>query len=215
LVGEACAVLEMNPSTKLKINANGTRRAKRFQHLGYQKTTFFPISIKSVINAGGIIGCIDLIISRRYPILYHEKLEDGTGVMRKQYEEDAAQSHWRQKYETAYGKASSDFERNNEGLGDIESIRQAVIDAVEELVPKRNVSVCLNLEVLDLVPDQNLTPRIGFANLSMWGFRAEDFENILEGKAYRVSFNLIVFQVTPRPRFGIFKNNKKQSKYRT
>lgn len=191
LVGDACAVLEMKSSTKLKINANGTRRAKRFQHLGYQKTTFFPISIKSVLSAGGIIGCIDLVISRRYPILYHEKFEDGTGIMRKQSEEDAAQSNWRQKYETAYGKALTDFERNNQDLGDVENIRQTIIDSVDELVPKRNVSACLNLEVLDLAPKQNLTPLVRFATLSMWGYREEDFENITEGKAYRVSYSLI------------------------
>ncbi len=85
---EACAVLEAFSRIQLKISVNSMRRAKWFETLGFQRVPYFPVCIGSIINDGGIITCVDIIICRKFPIFYVEKCVGGGTIFRTQQEEN-------------------------------------------------------------------------------------------------------------------------------
>ena len=82
LVGSAgpCHPLEAPPSLALKLSANSTRRARWFASLGYQRLPRpFPVPLESVFPDGGLVGCVGVVVSRVYPLLFLEKAKVSTG----------------------------------------------------------------------------------------------------------------------------------------
>ena len=63
----------------LQIFYNGTRRAPWFARLGFQQRAAFSVSLKSVVNGGGIIPAIDVAVQRVYQTAY---LEENNGQRR-------------------------------------------------------------------------------------------------------------------------------------
>jgi len=63
---------------KLKLCSNSTRRARWDTKLGFHTHSGpLPISLSSVLPAGGIVSCVSLTVVRAYPTVYVEKLDDG------------------------------------------------------------------------------------------------------------------------------------------
>jgi hypothetical protein len=73
----------------LIINYNGTKRAKNWQKLGFQKysSSLFSVNLKSISNEGGIIPKLNIIIQKIYPILFLETLQNGSKIIRSQDQE--------------------------------------------------------------------------------------------------------------------------------
>ncbi|KAG1690963.1 Breast cancer type 2 susceptibility [Nymphon striatum] len=85
----ACSPLEAPPGLKLKISTNSTRRARWDIKLGFQlNPSPFAIPLCSVIQGGGTIACVHIVIQRVYPIVYMEKFPDGSTVIRTKKAED-------------------------------------------------------------------------------------------------------------------------------
>ncbi|CAG5125235.1 unnamed protein product [Candidula unifasciata] len=93
---DGCSPLELKEGTALKLNGNATRPAPWYSRLGY----CFPpsalcVPLSSLSLSGGLASCVDVVFCRKYPVLYMEKLQDGSSVFRTAEEEDKA----RQKHE--------------------------------------------------------------------------------------------------------------------
>lgn len=72
----------------MSLHANGTRRSLWHSKLGIQKSHAFIVPIKSIVQNGGMIPCISVIIQRQYPLLFMETLPDGTKIVRNIYDEE-------------------------------------------------------------------------------------------------------------------------------
>lgn len=69
---------------------------------------------------------------------------------------------------------------------DFESEKQKILERTKERCPPRNVSVCLNLEILDLPPCDEVISYCKTTTLSLWGANETEFASIKEGESYRV-----------------------------
>ena len=56
---------------------NGVRRAKWYSKLGFQKTRFFDIPLRTIKPRGGSIPCSTFAVLHSFPILYREKSNPG------------------------------------------------------------------------------------------------------------------------------------------
>ena len=63
----------MQSKSFLRIFYNGTRRAPWFARLGFQPHATFSVSLRSVINGGGIVPAIDVAVQRIYQTAYLEE----------------------------------------------------------------------------------------------------------------------------------------------
>ncbi|XP_071950971.1 uncharacterized protein [Antedon mediterranea] len=112
---EACPPLEAPPTLKLKISANSTRRARYDTKLGFQRNPQpFTVLLSSLYGEGGMVGCLDVVVARAYPIMYMERLAEGGFVFRSEKAErkaaaDYSRNH-QKKMEDIYYKISSKFE---------------------------------------------------------------------------------------------------------
>ncbi|XP_006879697.1 PREDICTED: breast cancer type 2 susceptibility protein [Elephantulus edwardii] len=91
LVGtqEACAPLEAPESLRLKISANSTRPARWYAKLGFHSDPRpFPLPLPSLFSDGGIVGCVDVVVQRVYPVQWMEKTSSGVYIFRDEREEE-------------------------------------------------------------------------------------------------------------------------------
>lgn len=114
---EACTPLEAPESLMLKISANSTRLARWYAVLGfYQDPRPFPLSLSSLFGDGGLVGCIDVIIERVYPLQWMEKMPNGIYVFRNdRAEEREAEKHsakQQKNLEALFGKIQAEFEQS-------------------------------------------------------------------------------------------------------
>lgn len=65
--------LEIDSSTMLKIQYNGTRLARWYSCLGFQRDRSPLVKLGSLKSSSGMVPKIDVIVQRIYPILYVEK----------------------------------------------------------------------------------------------------------------------------------------------
>ncbi|CAG8561252.1 9745_t:CDS:10 [Paraglomus occultum] len=98
LIGESEAVpaLEVPSSLRLKLSANATRLARWDARLGSKNLQAYSL-LRSISPDGGFVPAIDVIIIRKYPMLYREITADGNVVVRNAKEEEEA----RRKHEEA------------------------------------------------------------------------------------------------------------------
>nr|XP_034317664.1 breast cancer type 2 susceptibility protein homolog isoform X2 [Crassostrea gigas] len=120
LVGsqDPCTPLEAPSSLQLKINANSTRPVPWDTVLGFQpdpRPLCVPLS--DLHGEGGMVGCVDVVLGRKYPLMYMEKLPDGGSVFRTaQAEEKFSQLHQKQQQEameSLYRKLEKDFDKED------------------------------------------------------------------------------------------------------
>ncbi|ORX55527.1 hypothetical protein BCR36DRAFT_410443 [Piromyces finnis] len=81
-------VLEVNDAVRLNLVANSTRIAKWDTKLGYQNYKSFKISLNYIQPFGGQVSMIDVIIIKKYSICYSEKMNNGSYILRNQFEEE-------------------------------------------------------------------------------------------------------------------------------
>ncbi|XP_069825997.1 breast cancer type 2 susceptibility protein isoform X2 [Dendropsophus ebraccatus] len=118
LVGseDACTPLEAPESLMLKIAGNSTRPARWFARLGYfHDPRPFCLRLSSLLADGGVVGCIDVLIQRIYPMQWMEKMGNGTYVFRNERaEEREAEKHSAKKQkslEVLYVKIQAEYEK--------------------------------------------------------------------------------------------------------
>jgi hypothetical protein len=160
-------VLEAGSNVKLAINANCVRKAKWFEYLGYQKTMCFTISLSSIINDGGLITCIDVILSRVLPPSFTEYTIDGKRITRNEIEEEQEKRKWENDYQLFIDKGQSEILKQNPSIGQHE-LRKELECYLEEHKPPRNVKICYNIQVTDHPPTHDLTCKCEMAIVSIW-----------------------------------------------
>ncbi|XP_077154363.1 breast cancer type 2 susceptibility protein isoform X2 [Ranitomeya variabilis] len=87
LVGsdDACSPLEAPESLMLKIAGNSTRPARWHAKLGYYRDPRpFCLCLSSLLAEGGVVGCVDVLLQRIYPMQWMEKMGNGTYVFRNE-----------------------------------------------------------------------------------------------------------------------------------
>ncbi|XP_015241885.1 PREDICTED: breast cancer type 2 susceptibility protein isoform X2 [Cyprinodon variegatus] len=133
LVGsqDACSPLEAPDSLMLKICANSTRRARWDAKLGFHKDPRpFLLPISCLFSNGGLVGCVDVLILRSYPMQWMERKSDGGVVFRSdRAEEKEARrfSHHKQKVmEMLFAKIQAEFEKEEEGRAKPQRRRQTI-----------------------------------------------------------------------------------------
>lgn len=86
----AMSPLEATESTTLLLQVNAVRRALWHAKLGIQRKPVFPVSLRSVRPEGGLVPCVDVVVERRYPLLFLEKKLDGSFITRTSAQEEHA-----------------------------------------------------------------------------------------------------------------------------
>ncbi|KAI8902746.1 hypothetical protein BC833DRAFT_230599 [Globomyces pollinis-pini] len=79
----------------LNLFFNSTKLASRLLSLGIQTTPFPDTRFIDIEPDGGLIPGIDIIVSRKSPIMYAERLRDGSLVCRTLFEEEEENLVWK------------------------------------------------------------------------------------------------------------------------
>ncbi|XP_014779964.1 breast cancer type 2 susceptibility protein [Octopus bimaculoides] len=116
LVGseEAFNPLEAYSQVQLKVNGNCCRPAKWNSRLGYQRDPRpFAIPISHINQNGGLIGSVDVVIARIYPIRYMEKVSGSRAVFRSSHNERKAEEQYKriqqETLERVYNKVQQNY----------------------------------------------------------------------------------------------------------
>ncbi|CAH1268296.1 BRCA2 [Branchiostoma lanceolatum] len=168
LVGsqDACSPLEAPANLLLKLSANATRCARWDVKLGYHSNPQpFPVSLGSLCADGGMVGCVDVLVLRSYPMQYMEKYPSGSSVFRsRRAEEKAARKHEEdrnRRMEKLYSQIQDRFERRTAGKGssvgrrrksfhlkteDIENLQtgQEIYEALQGAMDPTEIEQCLS-----------------------------------------------------------------------
>lgn len=97
----------------LKLSMNSTRRAKWDAKLGFQKTQALTIPIKSLVLGGGVVSRLEVVVMRRYPLLYLESVKGPNDTrpsrILTQAQEDEAERQHEAVCQVAMEKLSNDL----------------------------------------------------------------------------------------------------------
>ncbi|GAB1608266.1 hypothetical protein Ahia01_001110800 [Argonauta hians] len=122
LVGseEAFNPLEAYSQVQLKVNGNCCRPAKWNSRLGYQTDPWpFSIPLSHIHQHGGLVGSIDVVLTRIYPIMYMEKVSGSRAIFRSSHNEHKVEEeHKRLRQETlerVYNKVQQNFQLTEPG----------------------------------------------------------------------------------------------------
>ncbi|XP_046750588.1 breast cancer type 2 susceptibility protein homolog [Diprion similis] len=115
---QGCSPLEMPADVCLKIHSNSTRRVRWDTRLGYCKHGgSISTRLSAILVNGGLIGRLDAIVARVYPIQYFEKTSNGQSIFRnKKCEDKAAMAYENERQaqiETIHAQARAEFEARN------------------------------------------------------------------------------------------------------
>ncbi|KAI8913886.1 hypothetical protein DFJ77DRAFT_52023 [Powellomyces hirtus] len=130
---DACPILEATDDTRLRLSANGTRRAPWDAMLGYQRARNFVVGLRQIIPNGGMVPCIDVVICRRYALRYYEKLPDGRSIFHNQKEEEEAAMLWQRAYNKALQSVVNDVERTKRNTGESSRPNERSGDGISQL----------------------------------------------------------------------------------
>ncbi|KAI1315800.1 Breast cancer 2, early onset [Mortierella claussenii] len=145
-------------SVSLSLQANSTRLAPWHSKLGFQREPLvWTTRLRSVSAEGGMVPGLDVVVLRKYPVVYLETLEDGvTKIKRNAREEDLAANVHREKMERRYQNLVQDVEKELGSEADMNPIRvqEEVQERAAELqtqVAARNVVQFFTIRVGDYV----------------------------------------------------------------
>ena len=127
---------------QLAICCNGTRRARWHTRLGisllsvilgFQRSPCFSIGLSKIVNEGGQIPCIDIIVDRVYPIRYFEILSSGNKRFLTVEENDKAHESWTKQYEEKYQILLKEKLKGNDINYSSDSVTTVQKDLIAEL----------------------------------------------------------------------------------
>ncbi|RUS89297.1 hypothetical protein EGW08_002971, partial [Elysia chlorotica] len=111
----ACSPLEIPESLMLKLSGNSTRPARCYARLGYcAPSSPMCVPLLSLNHQGGAVGCVDIVLSRKYPTMYMEKLSDGACIFRTREEEEKANRKHEEKRQDQIEKLYSSLQAERE-----------------------------------------------------------------------------------------------------
>nr|CAG8559721.1 9752_t:CDS:2 [Entrophospora candida] len=110
-VGKTSALDETN-SICLKLSGNSTKLAHWDSKLGFRKFRPFA-SLNSLTPDGGFIFAIDVIIMRKYPLMYRETTKDGIYIIRNEKGEELARRNFAEKIQGKIQSLLQDYDRRS------------------------------------------------------------------------------------------------------
>jgi hypothetical protein len=147
-------ILESFNEVELKINGNGTRRAKWDAQLGFQDGLYYPIHLSNIDPAGGNVTAVDAIVLRKYPLKYVETIDSDKKIFRSESEEIQYITDLEEKYQNYDVIPSSSPPEN----------------------PRREVSCSFKV----LVKDSNCQNGNQYAIINFWNSTQEVYEDLKE-----------------------------------
>lgn len=124
--GEPTPVLDALYTSDLQLYANSTTRARWDTKLGFHRNTFVS-SLARLVPDGGIVGRIDVVVERVYPLGFMEGRLDARGVVQygaEQYGEDEEaerQAAWDAQCAFAHAKVNERIARLNKAAAWLEA----------------------------------------------------------------------------------------------
>ncbi|CAG8652904.1 389_t:CDS:10 [Dentiscutata erythropus] len=100
-----------NSSIRLDISANSTKLAHWDAKLGIGRFRSYAL-LQSLSPDGGFIPAIDVIIQRKYPLLFRETMKDGTAIIRNARGEENAMKEHEVKFNTLIESLMTEFEKS-------------------------------------------------------------------------------------------------------
>ncbi|CAO3574738.1 unnamed protein product [Mortierella alpina] len=96
-------VMEGTSDVSIILQANATRLARWDKKLGFQKERVVRTTrLRNIVADGGLIPALDVVVLRKYPVMYMESLEDGTKIRRTAREEERAAEVYRESMQKQY-----------------------------------------------------------------------------------------------------------------
>ncbi|XP_065058550.1 breast cancer type 2 susceptibility protein-like [Rhopilema esculentum] len=144
LVGAEQAVppLEAPESAALELCANSTRRAHWDAKLGFQKDRkAFAVPLYSLFPDGGFVGCIDVVLTRVYPMQWMEKTDSGCVFRNSMQEQKASRGYNNEKQkrmEKIYLSIQKEFENSAQQRDKRISRRKSVTSSIKEIADVQN-----------------------------------------------------------------------------
>ncbi|KAG0381166.1 Breast cancer 2, early onset [Mortierella sp. AD032] len=113
------AILELagagseSTTVSIMLQANSTRLARWDTKLGFQRAPMiWTRRLRSIVPEGGLVPGLDVVVLRKYPVMYLETLEDGvTKVKRTEKEESQAVEAHREKIQQRYQDMVREIEK--------------------------------------------------------------------------------------------------------
>ncbi|KAK3813323.1 MAG: LOW QUALITY PROTEIN: BRCA2, oligonucleotide/oligosaccharide-binding, domain 1-domain-containing protein [Benniella sp.] len=128
-------------SVSIVLQANSTRLAAWDTKLGFQRSPMIWTQIRSISADGGLVPGLDVVVLRKYPVVFVETLKDGmTKIMRTVWEEHQAIAANREPFTKQYHDMVEEVE-GKYGEGTSRAIE------LEAQVPARNVVSLFTIRV--------------------------------------------------------------------
>jgi BRCA2, oligonucleotide/oligosaccharide-binding, domain 1/BRCA2, helical len=147
LMGEATAVLDSKAI--LKFSGNNCRPGKWWGTLGVCKPGIFSIRLDSIISDGGVVGCIDFVVNRIFPVMYSEKVDGAPQILRNSREDGEVAREWDLAHDRMFATAEKLY-HSGELKFETRDIRKELCDYTDEQHPPRKVSIVYTCQVIDL-----------------------------------------------------------------
>ncbi|CAF0722989.1 unnamed protein product [Brachionus calyciflorus] len=200
---DGCDPLEAPEDMHFKLSVNSTRKAKWYAKLGYLKPQRpLVVNLKS-LKPNSIVGVIDVLIERIYPIMYMEKKPDGSKVYRNQKQEDLLIYSQMRDMENKSSHFDGDFDQSIEdkrkSLEDIKPGNNSFNNNKQvQNVGRRDVTQILKIRVRDYI---NKNSQEISCLITVWQNAADLYEKIKEGQ--RVMF----FNLTSTTQKNIYQDS--------
>ncbi|XP_022159315.1 protein BREAST CANCER SUSCEPTIBILITY 2 homolog B-like isoform X2 [Momordica charantia] len=103
--------LEISSTVYLSLHINGTFRAHWADRLGFCKNGGVPLSFKCIKSSGGPVPWTLVGVSRKYPVLYKDRLGDGASIVRNEKMEMKTRQLYDQRRTAVIDGIVSEFQR--------------------------------------------------------------------------------------------------------
>ncbi|KAF9426293.1 hypothetical protein BGZ94_006722 [Podila epigama] len=138
------AILERPNAISIGLHSNNTRLARWDAKLGFQKQPLqWTTRLRNIMPEGGLVPGLDVVVLRRYPVVFLETLENDVKVRRSAREEEQAQEAHQTKVEKQFQEIVAQVEKEMMGPGRMdenfvnrEEIEQEVQKRMSEVVNK-------------------------------------------------------------------------------
>lgn len=178
---EGISPLSNDGNTMLSISANGCLPARWDQKLGYHPQKYLMRSIPTIFDDGGIVTALDIVVCRKFPILYSETLPSGAVIIRTAKEEEEARQR-AMGYDGHSGGVVNFKPPQQHNHGNM--LRQKIESNVAAVVEERKVSGYFKL----LICDTKSSPDQRWAYLTLSNANELNHMDIVEGNRYKLFF---------------------------
>ncbi|KAI9248297.1 hypothetical protein BDA99DRAFT_446266 [Phascolomyces articulosus] len=161
--------------TYLSITTNGSRLVPWDTKLGYQKDRLIFRSLSTVFEDGGLVTAMDVIVCRKYPMMYTETLSDGTRIKRTAREEEEIRRQ--------FSGMRMNMQREQSSPGGDLSVLPSKLE-------NRNVSVHFKMQLCDYHCSGNKKIKQKMATLLLLNANELNHMDIQEGSRYRIFFTM-------------------------